>query len=75
MDRSDYGMHARGYRRADGSRAYRHECRVLAVCLMLAGLGFLTLVFQPYAGPWSILAGLMVPLPLMALACLLPDRE
>ena len=75
MNRSDYGRHARGYRTPDGSGAYRRERRTLMVCLMLALLGVLVLVFQPYAGPWSILAGLMIPLPLMALCYLLPDSE
>lgn len=58
MNTKDYGHHCSGYQRPDGEPT-RYE--TWAVCLSVVGLvlGVLTLLFQPYAGIWSVFGGFM----------------
>lgn len=72
MNARDYGRHASGYRKADGGPT-RRETLAFSLCMTFTILGFLTLLFQPYAGPWSIIAGFMLCSP-VALCFALDDE-
>lgn len=59
MNRKTYGAHCSGWQHSMDERRRRHENTKTITCLTLAATGFLILSLQPYAGPWSILAGFM----------------
>lgn len=68
MNRKTYGAHCSGRQHSPDERRRRHENTKTITCLTLAATGFLILSLQPCAGPWSLLAGVMLCSPL-----LLPD--
>ncbi len=72
MNTKDYGHHCSGYQHPDGSPT-RYETRAVSLCLAGLVLGALTLLFQPSAGPWSILAGFLCCSP-VALCFMLDDE-
>lgn len=65
MNRKTYGAHCSGWQHSPDERRHRHENTKTITCLTLAATGFLILSLQPYAGPWSILAGFMCCSPVM----------
>lgn len=65
MNRKTYGAHCSGWQHSPDERRRRHENTKTITCLTLAATGFLILSLQPYAGPWSILAGFMCCSPVM----------
>ncbi len=65
MNRKTYGAHCSGWQHSMDERRRRHENTKTITCLTLAATGFLILSLQPYAGPWSILAGFMCCSPVM----------
>ena len=65
MNRKTYGAHCSGWQHSPDERRHRHENTKTITCLTLAATGFLILSLQPYAGPWSILAGFMCWSPVM----------
>lgn len=65
MNRKTYGAHCSGWQHSLDERRRRHENTKTITCLTLAATGFLILSLQPYAGPWSILAGFMCCSPVM----------
>lgn len=58
MNVKDYGHHCSGFQHPDGGPT-RYETWVVSLCMVSTVLGVLTLLFQPYASPWSILGGFM----------------
>ncbi len=73
MNRKTYEAHCSGWQHSMDERRRRHENTKTITCLTLAATGFLILSLQPYAGPWSILAGFMCCSP-VALCFALDDE-
>lgn len=57
MNRKTYGAHCSGWQHSLDERRHMVENLMLLAVMTVTVCGFLVLAFQPYAGPWSILAG------------------
>ena len=57
MNRKTYGAHCSGWQHSLDERRHMVENLMLLAVVTVTVCGFLVLAFQPYAGPWSILAG------------------
>lgn len=64
MNRKTYGAHCSGWQRSMDERRHMVENLMLLAVVTVTVCGFLVLAFQPYAGPWSILAGFCCCTPL-----------
>ena len=64
MNRKTYGAHCSGWQHSMDERRHMVENLMLLVVMTVTVCGFLVLAFQPYAGPWSILAGFCCCTPL-----------
>ena len=64
MNRKTYGAHCSGWQHSPDERRHMVENLMLLAVMTVTVCGFLVLAFQPYAGPWSILAGFCCCTPL-----------
>lgn len=64
MNRKIYGAHCSGWQHSTDERRHMIENLTLLAVMTVTVCGFLVLAFQPYAGPWSILAGFCCCAPL-----------
>ena len=64
MNRKTYGAHCSGWQYSLDERRHMIENLTLLAVMTVTVCGFLVLAFQPYAGPWSILAGFCCCAPL-----------
>lgn len=64
MNRKTYGAHCSGWQHSRDERRHMVENLMLLAVVTVTVCGFLVLAFQPYAGPWSILAGFCCCTPL-----------